>query len=216
MLRLYDYFRSSAAYRVRIAINLKGVEAAQVEVHLTKDGGAQHTPDYRKINPQALVPALAVDGDVLTQSLAIIEYLDEQYPQPPFLPRDAKERAHVRAMALSIAAEVHPIQNLRVLEYLRHQLHQPEEAVQAWARHWIETGLVAMEGLVARAPAGRYCYGDQVTMADIMLAPQMANARRFKCNLALFPHLVEIDSTLCAMPAFHKAAPENHPQAPKA
>ena len=214
MLRLYDFWRSSAAYRVRIALNLKGLDYDSVPIHLVKDGGAQHTAAFRRINPQELVPALEVDGDVLTQSLAIIEYLDEIYPDPAILPRRPDDRARVRAMALSIAADIHPIQNLRVLDYLRQELKQAEGPVQQWARHWIELGLIALSDLIDRAPGrGRYCYGDSVTVADVMLVPQLANARRFGCDLGKIGKLVEVERALLQIPAFHKAAPENQPHA---
>jgi maleylacetoacetate isomerase len=203
MLELYDYIRSSAAYRVRIALALKSLDATKKEVHLVKDGGAQHGAEYQAINPQGLVPSLTIDGVTLTQSLAIIEYLDERYPDPPFLPKDPVHRAVVRAMTLAIAADIHPVQNLRVLTYLRKDLAQSEESVLTWARHWITKGLAGFEALVNRAPVqGVYCFGDRVTMADIVLAPQMVNARRFNCDLSGLQRLVAIDAKLQALPAF--------------
>ena len=209
MLELYDYIRSSAAYRVRIALALKGLDATKREIHLVKDGGVQHSPGYRLVNPQALVPSLAVDGAVLTQSLAILEYLDERYLEPPFLPKDPIQRAHVRAMALAIAADIHPIQNLRVLNYLRKDLAQPEEKVLGWARHWIMTGFSALADLIERAPVqGSYCFGDTLTLADIVLAPQMVNARRYSCDLSEVPRLVAIDARLRALPAFAQTTSE--------
>lgn len=210
MLRLYDYWRSSAAYRVRIALALKGLEAQAVPIHLLKDGGEHHGPAYARVNPQQLVPALEAGGTILTQSLAIVEYLDEAHPAPALLPGTAEDRARIRAMALAVAADVHPLQNLRVLNYLRGPLRQPEEAVQAWARHWIDVGLGALAALIERAPRqGRYCYGDAVTLADVALAPQMVNARRFGCELARLPRLVEIDRALHALAAFAATSPEN-------
>jgi maleylacetoacetate isomerase len=215
MMRLYDYWRSSAAYRVRIALALKGLDYRAVPVHLLKDGGEQHAAEYVRINPQRLVPALEVDGALFTQSIAIIEYLDETHPAPPLLPGGAADRARVRAMALAVAADVHPIQNLRVLNYLRGVLHQPEDAVQAWARHWIDAGLAALMTLVERAPVqGRYCYGDAVTLADVVLAPQMVNARRFGCDLGRLPRLVEIEHALLRLPAFKVNSPEVNPDGP--
>lgn len=209
MLELYDYIRSSAAYRVRIALALKNLAATKNEVHLVKDGGAQHGPAYKKINPQGLVPSLTVDGVTLTQSPAIIEYLEERYPDPPLLPKDPVHRAYVRAMTMAIAADIHPIQNLRVLNYLRKELAQPEETVLAWARHWITTGLAGLEALVDRAPVqGLYCFGETVTMADVFLAPQMVNARRYGCDLAGVPRLREIDARLRALPAFAQTTSE--------
>lgn len=203
MAELYDYVRSSAAYRVRIALALKNVAATKKEVHLIKDGGEQYGAAYKAINPQALVPSLAIDGVTLTQSLAIIEYLDERYPAPPLLPADPAHRAYVRAMTLAIAADIHPIQNLRVLNYLRRELGQPEEQVLTWARHWIVTGFTALEELVARAPVqGRYCFGDTLCLADVCLAPQMVNARRFGADLSGAPRLQEIDARLRELPAF--------------
>ncbi|MGE3474208.1 MAG: maleylacetoacetate isomerase [Rhodospirillaceae bacterium] len=203
MIELYDYARSSAAYRVRIALALKGLNAAKAEIHLVRDGGEQHGGAYKAVNPQGLVPSLNVNGSILTQSIAIIEYLDEMYPSPALLPSDAVYRALVRAMTFAVAADIHPIQNLRVLNYLRKELAQPEEKVMEWARHWIATGLSALEELVIRAPAqGVYCFGNTVSMADICLAPQMVNARRFKANLSAVPRLVEIDARLRKLPAF--------------
>ncbi len=203
MFELYDYTRSSAAYRVRIALAMKGLDAAKHEVHLVKDGGAQYSDAYKKINPQALVPSLTIEGVTFTQSLAIIEYLDERHPIPRLLPRDLVHRAEVRAMALAIATDIHPIQNLRVLNYLRKTLGQDDAGVTAWARHWIDTGLQALDALVARASVkGAYCFGDTVTIADICLAPQMVNARRFGADLSAVPRLVEIDTRLRALPAF--------------
>ncbi|MGE4062672.1 MAG: maleylacetoacetate isomerase [Rhodospirillaceae bacterium] len=209
MLELYDYVRSSAAYRVRVALALKGLEATRKEIHLVKDGGAQHGAAYKAINPQELVPALTLDGTTLTQSLAIIEFLDERYPAPALLPADSLHRAVVRAMSLAVAADIHPIQNLRVLNYLRTELAQPEEKVTAWARHWIMSGFGALEELVKRSPQqGVYCFGDTVTMADICLAPQMVNARRFRCDLAPVPRLAAIDARLRALPAFAQTTSE--------
>jgi len=208
-MQLFDYPRSSAAYRVRIALALKGVEARTQEVHLVRDGGEQNTPAYKKLNPQGLVPSLSLGDAVLTQSLAIIEYLDERYPDPPLMPSSPLDRARVRAMALAVAADIHPIQNLRVLNYLRGPLAQPEEAVQGWARHWIENGLGALERLVARdRKEGDYCFGPMVTLADVCLAPQMVNARRFKCDLSALPVLAEIDARLKQLPAFAQTTSE--------
>jgi maleylacetoacetate isomerase len=209
MLELYDYVRSSAAYRARIALALKGLEPKKNEIHLVKDGGAQHSAAYKAINPQELVPSLVIDGVTLTQSLAIIEYLDERYPEPPLLPKDPVHRAYVRAMTLAIAADIHPIQNLRVLNYLRKDLAQPEEEVLAWARHWILNGFKALEELILRAPMqGKYCFGDTLTLADVCLAPQMVNARRYGADLSPVPRLTEIDARLRALPVFAQTTSE--------
>jgi maleylacetoacetate isomerase len=213
-MKLYTFFRSSASYRVRIALNLKGVKYEQVPIHLRRGGGEQLLPAYKAINPQGLIPTLA-DGDhILTQSLAIIEYLDERYPQPPLLPRDPAHRATVRSMALAIACEVHPLQNLRVLGYLRNVLHHTDEEVNAWCRYWVTLGLTALEQKVLAVPnRGRFCFGDAPSLADICLVPQLYNARRFTCDLSECPTLVQIDETCRALPAFADAAPENQPDA---
>ncbi len=209
MIELYDYVRSSAAYRVRIALALKGLNAAKAEIHLVRGGGEQNGAAYKRVNPQALVPSLTVNGSTLTQSIAIIEYLDEMYPSPALLPSDAVYRAQVRAMTFAVAADIHPIQNLRVLNYLRQELAQPEDKVMDWARHWIMSGLSALEELVNRAAAqGLYCFGNTVSMADICLAPQMVNARRFKADLSTVPRLVEIDARLRELPAFAQTTSE--------
>jgi maleylacetoacetate isomerase len=212
MLKLHGYFRSSAAYRCRIALNLKGLAYETAFVHLGKDGGQHNAPAYRALNPQALVPTLEHDGNVITQSLAIIEYLDEIHPEPPLLPGEAGQRARIRAFALAIACDIHPINNLRVLNYLKGPLRQGQAAVDAWYRHWLETGLAACEALL-RAATGRFCFGDQPTLADICLVPQIYNARRFHCDLSAMPRLAAIDAAARALPAFAEAAPEAQPDA---
>jgi maleylpyruvate isomerase len=212
MLKLYGYFRSSAAYRCRIALNLKGLAHETGVVHLIKDGGQHNAPAYRALNPQALVPTLEHEGRVITQSLAIIEYLEEIHPEPPLLPEDAERRAKIRAFALAIACDIHPINNLRVLNHLKGPLQQGQAAVDAWYRHWVETGLAACEALLPAA-AGRFCFGDQPTLADACLVPQLYNARRFNCDLAAMPRLLAIDEACRALPAFAKAAPEAQPDA---
>ena len=212
MLKLYSYFRSSAAYRCRIALNLKGLAHETGFVHLIKDGGQQNAPAYRALNPQALVPTLEHDGRVITQSLAIIEYLDEINPQPPLLPGDAEQRAKIRAFALAIACDIHPLNNLRVLNYLKGPLQQGQTAVDAWYRHWVETGLAACEALLPTG-AGRFCFGDQPTLADVCLVPQLYNARRFNCDLSAVPRLLAIDEACRGLPAFARAAPEAQPDA---
>lgn len=213
-MRLYTFFRSSASYRVRIALNIKGLQYEQEPIHLRRGGGEQFAASYKVIHPQALVPALEDSGRILTQSLAIMEYLDERYPNPPLLPREPADRALARSMALVVACEIHPIQNLRVLVYLRHQLKHSEEETNAWARHWINLGLSALEQMVLAAPRrGKFCLGDTPTLADICLVPQLANARRFGCDLSPFPTLVAIESNCMSLPAFADAAPERQPDA---
>jgi maleylpyruvate isomerase len=213
-MKLYNYFRSSAAYRTRIAFNLKGIQPDTVEVDLRAPVNDQQKPGYRSINPQALVPALTVEDTTIAQSLAIIEYLDETYPDPPLMPRSPVNRARVRAMALAIACDMHPLNNLRVLNYLRSPLGQDEETVNAWYRHWIAVGFSGLEQEARRATGdGRHMFGQSVTVADIYLVPQMFNARRFKCDLDPYPTLCAISAHLESLPAFAKAAPEAQPNA---
>jgi maleylpyruvate isomerase len=213
-MKLYGYFRSSASYRVRIALNLKGLQYERAPIHLRRGGGEQFAAAYKAINPQALVPSLEDSGRILTQSLAILEYLDERYPNPPLLPSEAADKALVRSMALVVACEIHPIQNLRVLVYLRQQLKHSEEETNAWARHWINLGLSALEQMVLSAPKrGKFCYGDNPTLADICLVPQLANSRRFGCDLSSFPTLLAVESSCTSLPAFADAAPEKQPDA---
>jgi maleylacetoacetate isomerase len=213
-MRLYDYFRSSAAYRVRIALNLKGVVPDErTYVHLRK--GSQRAQDYLALNPQGLVPALALDdGHVLTQSLAIIEYLDETHPEPPLLPADPVARARVRGLALSIVCDIHPLDNLRVLNYLIGTMGVSREQKDDWYRYWIDVGFAALEKVLARdAATARYCHGGAPTLADICLVPQMANARRFEIDLSPYPTLMRIESACNALPAFADAAPARQPDA---
>ena len=213
-MRLYDYFRSSAAYRVRIALNLKGVAPDErTFVHLRM--GGQRAQDYLALNPQGLVPALALDeGAVLTQSLAIVEYLDETHPEPPLLPADPIGRARVRAIALSIACDIHPLDNLRVLNYLIGTLGVAREQKDGWYRYWIDVGFEALEKALARDRAtGRFCHDDAPTLADVCLVPQMANARRFDIDLSPYPTLMRIESACLALPAFADAAPARQPDA---
>ena len=213
-MRLYDYFRSSAAYRVRIALNLKGVAPGErTYVHLRM--GNQRAQDYLALNPQGLVPALALDdGTVLTQSLAIVEFLDETHPQPPLLPADPGGRARVRSIALAIACEIHPLNNLRVLNYLIGTLGVSRDQKDGWYRYWIDVGFEALEKSLSRDPAtGRFCHGDAPTLADVCLVPQLANARRFSIDLSPYPTLVRIESECNALPAFASAAPAKQPDA---
>jgi len=212
-LKLYDYFRSSAAYRVRIAINLKRLTPAREFVHLRKN--AQRGDDYLALNPQGLVPALAVDdGVVLTQSLAIIEYIDELYPSPPLLPAAPVARARVRGIALEIACDIHPLNNLRVLQYLKNTMGVTEEQKDGWYRYWIDVGLEALETRLSRDhQTGRYCHGDVPTLADICLVPQMANARRMNIDVTPYPTLTRIEGAALSLPAFADAAPAHQPDA---
>jgi len=213
-LQLYGYWRSSAAYRVRIALNYKRLDWQSIPKHLTRGGGEHLAPDYLARNPQGLVPALADGEFVLAQSLAIIEYLDETRPDPPLLPADPQSRATVRAMALAIACDVHPLNNLRVTQYLRRELGADEEAVTRWIRHWIGQGFTALEAWIVRHSVdGRHCYGTAVTMADVCLVPQVYNARRFALDLAPWPRLAAVAAALEALPAFAAARPELQPDA---
>ncbi len=208
-MRLYTYWRSSAAYRVRIALNLKGLAAEQVATHLLRGGGAHREPDYLALNPQGLVPALEHDGRIIGQSLAIIEYLDEIHPEPPLLPREPGERAVVRSMALAVACDIHPLNNLRVLNYLKGPLGQDAEAVDRWYAHWIAEGLSGLEAMASRSSGdGRHAYGVAVTLADVMLVPQVYNARRFGCDLSPYPTLTGICAHLETLQAFAAARPE--------
>ncbi len=208
-MKLYNYFRSSAAFRTRIAFNLKGVVCETVEVDLRTDTSDQLKPEYRAVNPQGLVPALVIEDTTVAQSLAIIEYLDEVYPEPPLLPRSPVDRARVRAMALAVACDMHPLNNLRVLNYLRSPLGHDEDTVNAWYRHWIAVGFSGLEQEARRASRdGQYMFGSSVTIADIYIVPQMYNARRFKCDLEPYPTLRSICAHLESLPAFAKAVPE--------
>ncbi|KAB8055502.1 maleylacetoacetate isomerase [Janthinobacterium rivuli] len=215
-MKLYTYFRSSAAYRVRIALNLKGIDYDSIPVHLLQDGGQQLLPAYRAVNPSALVPALDDDGAILTQSLAMLEYLDETRPGVPLLPADPLERARVRALALAIACDAHPLTNLRVLKYLKNTLGLSDEAKQEWYRHWMAEGLAAVEALLAQGdPAGKglFCHGDSPTMADCCLVPQVFNAQRFAIDLAPYPRVARIHAHCAGLPAFVAAHPSQQPDA---
>ena len=210
-MQLYTYFRSSAAYRVRIALNLKGLSAEMVSIHLQKEGGLNKKPEYRAVNPQMRVPALRLDsGELLTQSLAIIEYLDEVHREPPLLPRDPVERAKVRALAQLIACDIHPLNNTSPLRYLKNELGQDQAKIDRWYHHWILEGFDAMQAMVRPAP---YAFGSAVTLADICLVPQVYNARRLKVPLDRFPKLVAIDAACARLAPFERARPQNQPDA---
>ena len=213
-MKLYGYFRSSATYRVRIALNLKGIPWQSVVVDLRAPVSAQHTREFRALNPHGLIPVL-VDGErTLTQSLAVLEYLEETHPQPPLLPRDSAARAAVRALAFAVACDIHPLNNLRVLNYLRGPLGQDDAAVNAWYAHWIAQGFAALERDAIRLSGdGRHMYGTAVTLADICIVPQMANARRFNCDVTPYPTLRAICEHLESLPAFAQAAPQAQPDA---
>jgi maleylacetoacetate isomerase len=210
-VKLYTFFRSSAAYRVRIALGLKGLASEMIAIHLQKEGGLNRKPEFRAINPQMRVPALKLDsGDVLIQSLAIIEYLDETHPEPPFLPRDPLARAKVRALAQAIACDIHPLNNVAPLRYLKRELGQEQAKIDGWYHHWIHEGFAALEDMLGPGP---YAFGSEVTLADICLVPQVYNARRFKVPLDRYPKIVAADAACGKLAAFDKARPENQPDA---
>ena len=213
-MKLYTYWRSSAAFRVRIALNLKGLAYDAVPTHLLRDGGQQHQASYRAVNPQGLVPALDDGGELITQSLAIVEYLDETHPEPPLLPGSARDRAVIRAMALAIACDIHPLNNLRVLQYLRREFGRDEDAITRWNRDWISRGFAALETWAERhSRDALHCFGSQVTLADVFLLPQAFNARRVGLDLAQWPRLAGVVQHLETLPAFAAARPEAQPDA---
>jgi maleylacetoacetate isomerase len=213
-MQLYTYFRSSAAWRVRIALALKGITATPDFIHLLKNGGQQNSEAFRRKNPMGVVPVLELDdGTLLTQSLAIVEYLEEIHPTPALLPADAVARAKVRAFALGIACEIHPLNNLRVLQYLEHVMGQSREPRHAWYHHWIAEGLTALEALLQGAGSGPFCFGESPSLADVCLVPQMANARRYKCPLDAYPTLLRAETAALALPAFSDTAPDKQPDA---
>ncbi|MFB2538073.1 MULTISPECIES: maleylacetoacetate isomerase [unclassified Acinetobacter] len=208
-MKLYSYFRSSAAYRVRIALNLKQLSYETIPVHLVNQGGEQKLPAYTAINPQKLVPSLDDQGQIITQSLAIMEYLDETYSETPLLPQDAVGRARVRAIAQLIACDTHPLNNLRVLQYLQNNFKVDDDAKNQWYKHWIHESFAALEQLLQSPETGRFCHGDMPSLADACLVPQVYNARRFNCDLSAYPTIVRIDAECTKLPAFQAAAPEN-------
>ena len=209
-MKLYGYFRSSAAFRVRIALNLKKLDHENAFIHLRR--GDQTRPDFRGVNPQGLVPALEIGDQMLIQSLAIIEYLDETYPEPPLLPRDADGRARVRALAAIVACDIHPLNNLRVLRYLHGPLGHDEKAIELWYNHWITSGFDALERLLADDPrAGAFCHGDTPGLADIALVPQVYNAHRYPLDLTVYPTIMRIYQNCKALDAFAAADPDHQP-----
>jgi maleylacetoacetate isomerase len=202
---LYDYYRSSASYRVRIALGLKNLPVDYQSIHLVNNGGEQHHPSYQDKNPQHLVPTLEHQGQLFSQSLAIIEYLDEQYPNPPLLPEDAVNRAHVRAIAQMISCDIHPLNNLRVLQYLKKNFQADEEAVNSWYQHWVVQGFDAIEHLISKDNV--FCVGNTISVADICLIPQVYNAKRFLIDLSPYPKIEAINERCLEIPAFIAAAP---------
>jgi maleylpyruvate isomerase len=210
-VQLYSYFRSSAAYRVRIALNLKGIPYDTVPIHLQKEGGINRKPEFRAINPHMRLPALRLDsGDILIQSLAIIDYLDDIHPQPPLLPQDPIAKAKVRAIAQVIACDIHPLNNIGPLRYLKNVLGQDQSKIDAWYHHWIHDGFQAVEEMISPGP---YTFGSEITLADICLVPQVYNARRLKTPLDKYPKIVAIDAACNKFAAFDKARPESQPDA---
>ncbi|QSX79638.1 maleylacetoacetate isomerase [Agrilutibacter solisilvae] len=215
-ITLYSYWRSSAAYRVRIGLNLKGLRYEIQPVHLLRDGGEQHTPAFRKTNPQGLVPVLEHGNRQLRQSLAILEYLDETWPDRPLLPATARARQRARAIAQAIACDVHPLNNLRVLKYFEHEWHVPQPERDTWVKHWINEGFAAIEEMLGgHLSTGQYCEGEAPTIADCCLVPQVYNARRFGVDIAAYPTIARIEQACLALAAFDLARPERQPDRPE-
>lgn len=211
-MKLYGYWRSSAAYRVRIALHLKNIPFDSIPVHLVKDGGEQHKEDYVELNPTHLVPTLVDEELVLNQSIAIIEYLDTKFPSSPLYPSDEKEKALVQALMLDVACEIHPVNNLRVQQYIAKELSADDQQKLAWSHHWMNTGFKAIEEKLQKS-AGKFCFGDSVTIADLCLVPQVYNARRFNLDLSPYPTIERIVNNCNELPAFIKALPENQADA---
>ena len=212
-LLLYSYWRSSSAYRVRIALNLKGIQYRQKFVHLVRDGGEQHKVEYREVNPLGLVPALVCKDQTIVQSMAICEYLEETFTDIPLLPASPAARARVRTIAQSIASEIQPLNNLAVMHYLKNAMQQDDPAVKAWYTHWIARGFSALESWLSTPDSGLYCQGDTPTLADCFLVPQVYNAERFSCDMQPFPSIRRITAQCRLLPAFDDAAPENQADA---
>ena len=214
-LKLYSFWRSSAAYRIRIALNLKGLAYELVPVNLAKDGGEQHSESFHEINPQELVPVLSHGGRLIRQTIAIIEYLEEAFDGPRLLPTTARERARARGIAQLIACDIHPLNNLRVMQYLEREFGTPQLEREQWMRHWISTGFAALEEILAGSPStGEFCEGDMPSIADICLVPQVYNAKRFAVDLAPYPTIRRIADLCLTLEAFQNARPENQPDAP--
>ncbi|MBZ4038384.1 maleylacetoacetate isomerase [Novilysobacter selenitireducens] len=214
-LQLYSYWRSSAAYRVRIGLNLKGLPYDTIPVHLVRDGGQQHTPEFREANPQGLVPVLKHGSRVMRQSLAILEYLDETWPSPALLPPLSRDRERVRSLALTIACDIHPLNNLRVLQYFENTWHVPQPEREDWVKYWVAEGFAAIEALLVDHPStGRFCEGDTPSIADCCLVPQVYNARRFGVSMDAYPTIARIEAECLAMDEFDAARPERQPDAP--
>lgn len=216
MMKLYSYYRSSCSYRARIALNFKGLEYEYIPVHLVRNGGEQHRPEYAALNPQELVPTF-IDGDfVLTQSMAIMEYLEEKYPKPSLMPKDAEQRAYVRQISLIQVADIHPINNLKVLNHLSTELQVTQQQKTEWYHKWIRQGFEATEKLLERSPfrTGPYVCGDQVTLADMCLVPQVYNARRYELPLDNYPIITQVEQNCLKLDCFADASPENQPDTP--
>lgn len=213
-MKLYSYFRSSASYRVRIALNVKNLPYEYVPVHLVRDGGEQLKPEYRAVNVDGIVPTLIDGHEVMPQSLAIIEYLEETHPEPPLLPKTPADRAYVRSLALQVACEIHPLNNLRVLKYLKHTLRVENDAKDAWYRHWVDTGFATLEAhLASDGRSGKLCFGDEPTLADACLIPQVFNAQRFNVDTSKYPTIQRIYDHAMQIDAFARAAPGVQPDA---
>lgn len=211
IIKLYDYFRSSCSYRVRIALNIKGLAYDKIPIHLLQDGGMQHHPSYRALNPQGLVPTLDIGHQLITQSLAIIEYLDEIEPTPPLLPTHPLDRAHIRSLALLIACDIHPLNNLRVLNQIKTAFHADEEAVTTWYHHWLKSGFDALEARLSALPRSQsVCFQDAPSLADVCLIPQVYNALRFNFSLEHYPLIQQIYDHCMTIPAFNDASPEHY------
>lgn len=208
-MKLYDYFRSTACYRVRIALNLKNIAYEKIDIHLVNHGGEQHSPEYQAINPQELVPSLEINGHIISQSLAIISYLDETYPNPALLPQNPLDRATVKSLALIVACDMHPLNNLRVLNRLKNQFQANETQVTEWYHHWLKSGFDALEAKLQQIKRSQpFCFGNTVTLADLCLIPQVYNANRFHFAMDNYPLIMEINAHCLTLESFQKAAPE--------